>query len=627
MNHFMEGRRAAVRRLIAAGAGLAVLVAIATPAQAGDPVLGCEKSAAKNLEKCVQGLSKVVGKCYAATGATCADADADVAKVLAKLDSGVRKKCASDADVQSAGYGAAATVDGLAARLASVCESETASLSARTFGGPHAAGLNAQAGLGNKPGVKCMLNAHKTLGKMIAKNAKARSKCIDATRKGKTCDQAKTDGKVAGGIAKASDGVAGKCASKLDDYVLIDPIEQAARADAQSRCLTAYGHPDTTPIDIDCGPSSDTLVSAPRGSYVQVVLDEEVWGTRCGDGSPYAFQIRLAPEGNPLENVLIALEGGGVCVFEDDCDAIGADLFEAQSDPAPTAGIMSTDPGVSPFANWTKVFMPYCTQDVFFGGGSTSDFTPSVHRFGAINLRAAMRYVRDLLWQELAATDPEGYHPEVPSVMFGGFSAGAFGTLYNYHWVLDDLQWKHTAAFPDAGLGLDTGTAASIATLGAFVLPDESPATPNGWGSANLMPQYCFESECAYGPIGLAAAAPRLGIEPEQQFLVLTNQVDDTQQSTTFFSDMPSWTNELRTQYCNTKDLNGVHYFMPAISSSVHVISPVESLFTTYSIGGEIMRDWLADGYSTPAGVVNRVEEGTLVDDVPGVNAFPCALD
>ena len=69
-----------------------------------------------------------------------------------------------------------------------------------------------------------------------------------------------------------------------------------------------------------------------------------------------------------------------------------------------------------------------------------------MQRFGALERRAALRYVRDVLWRELDDHRPEGYRPDRMRVLFGGYSAGGFGTLYNYHYVLDDLQWAHTAA-------------------------------------------------------------------------------------------------------------------------------------------------------------------------------------
>ena len=67
-------------------------------------------------------------------------------------------------------------------------------------------------------------------------------------------------------------------------------------------------------------------------------------------------------------------------------------------------------------------------------------------------------------------------------------------------------------------------------------------------------------ADCGVGPVILAATAPRLKEVPEEQFLVLSNQVDDTQVGTTFFATTADWINALRTAYCQTRDLNGVHY-------------------------------------------------------------------
>ena len=78
--------------------------------------------------------------------------------------------------------------------------------------------------------------------------------------------------------------------------------------------------------------------------------------------------------------------------------------------------------------------------------------------------------------------------------------------------------------------------------------------------------------------------------------------------------------------YCETRGLNGVHYFMPAIPESLHVISPRPELYAGHPVDGEILRDWLASGFSDPASVVSRVEEGPLVEDFPGVAPFACPV-
>jgi hypothetical protein len=326
-----------------------------------------------------------------------------------------------------------------------------------------------------------------------------------------------------------------------------------------------------------------------------------------------------------VENVVLQMQGGGVCIFESDCGSVSADLLESASDTPETSGIMSNNPLVSPFANWTKVYLPYCTQDVFIGGGTTSNFpSVTVRRSGAVNTRAALRYVRDAIWRELDATTGDGYYPDKMRLLFGGTSAGGFGALYNYHYVLDDLQWAHTAAWPDAALALDNGQPLGIATLGLLLT---STVPPLGWGAAPYMPPYCFATNCGVGPILYAASAPRLKAVPEQQFLVLSNQVDDTQVSTTFFPNQVSFINAARQSYCSTAGTTGLRYFLPALTASTHVISTRETLFTTKAVDGIVMRDWLAMAMSMPDLLPDAVEEGTLVGDIAGVNAFPCTID
>ena len=77
----------------------------------------------------------------------------------------------------------------------------------------------------------------------------------------------------------------------------------------------ATAHNDTSELGLKCGPDYAQF-DAPRGEWTQIMVDGDTWGTQCGDGSEYAFHIRLAPEGEPLDRVVIGLQGGGVCVLE-----------------------------------------------------------------------------------------------------------------------------------------------------------------------------------------------------------------------------------------------------------------------------------------------------------------------
>ena len=55
------------------------------------------------------------------------------------------------------------------------------------------------------------------------------------------------------------------------------------------------------------------------------------------------------------------------------------------------------------------------------------------------------------------------------------------------------------------------------------------------------------------------------------------------------------------------------------------MVSPREEYYTG-SVDGIEMRDWLDKAITDPDNLQDRVEEGDFVTDIPGVDAFPCAL-
>ena len=102
-------------------------------------------------------------------------------------------------------------------------------------------------------------------------------------------------------------------------------------------------------------------------------------------------------------------------------------------------------------------------------------------------------------------------------------------------------------------------------------------------------------------PQCIDARLTKTALDVRKQFLILSNQVDNVQVGTTFFFDVPTWVNTARQAYCDTAGLNGVHYFLPAISASTHVISASDSLFTALAVDGEIMGDWLTGTLVPPS--------------------------
>ena len=588
------------------------------PSRAATP-LGCELQAARSLATCLKRVASYHRRCLRSGNLGCPHDDPRIVRTLDGLSRRVRRKCDSDANVQLAGF-TSLTLDSLDLRLRSSCVAATDALYSRSVGGPHAPAWQSAP----NDTRRCLEHTLRHSARLLSTTASTRTRCIRNHRKRGTCRLNRLMERISKLKVRTEEKIEGACDPlDLRDLIALTPTTVVERAAAQAECATAIAHTDRTPLTLQCGPR-DAIAAPPRGQYVRIVLDETEWDTRCGTGNPYAFWIRLAPSGFPVENVVLQMQGGGACISEDQCNSVSAGLFSATDNNPSTGGIMSNDPAITPFANWTKVYLPYCTQDLFIGGGN-SNIWPSltVHRWGAINTRVSLRYLRDILWRQLD-TDSEGYRPDRIRMLFGGTSAGGFGALYNYHYILDDLQWIHSTAWADSALALSNGELIGLGSLGFFFFNDSSP---DSWHSRPYMPPYCTRTSCGLGPVIYMASAPRLKREPAQRFLVLSNQVDNVQVNTSFFDSTADWINTLRRSYCNSAGTNGLHYFLPAQTTSNHTIVTDTSVFAGPPVAGIEMRDWLDRAINDPDTLTDAVEEGSLVSTIPGVLPFACPVN
>ncbi|MCW5889859.1 MAG: hypothetical protein KIT14_04840 [bacterium] len=597
---------------------LALLAAPAASFAGLTPGQLCEKTAGDTLRSCVKKASKLAQKCYQTASAACPDTDPKLVKEMARIGGKVLPKCPDPATVQAASYGPVLTPAGLVERLASACTRAVASLAARSVGGPHGAAYGS-ASAGDR---KCLDGAWKEGQGLIDYAMKQQSTCIRNAGAGRPCDAAGVAAKIAAREARSVAKIGGRCPTPLASLVATDAAVYASRALAQSRCLVATAHGVTTPLALDCGPRAAVPVPA-RGVAVKVVLPHAVFGSRCGNGSDYAFDMRLAPVGFPVENVVVHMSGGGFCADGPSCAARSPDLFEAMSDTLPNGGMMSSTQATNPFQNWTKVGLPYCTQDLHLGGGVPTAYPEmTVHRYGALNVRAALGYVRDVIWAVMDADDPQGYRADRPRMVFAGSSAGGYGAAYNYHWVLDDLGWIHSTSVPDAALAMDNGTPLGVIAIGAVTLP----ATYPGWNTLPFLPPYCKDPSCAeiFDNLELATS-PRLLGTPEQRMLNVSNQIDNTQRNTTLFPSNGAFVNALRANYCSVQGTPGIFSWIRGVHTHIHG-ELNQADWNTGTAAGVLLRDWVGGAMSNPAGLVDAVETGTVDANVSGVLPFPCAL-
>lgn len=584
---------------------LPLLLAPACSDTALPPVRSCASEAPAALRACVAEVGDAIAACYANGTGPCAEGDPAVDAALSRVESRAAGAC-------SAGDFGTLDAGAVPSRLRASCLAEASAIAWRSWGGPQGAAWSKADGAGRS----CLAAAHDSAQRLVDESLAAVDECIASS----TCDGVALAQRRRDAEATARAEVDAACPS-LSSLVAVDTATYVARAARQVDCIASAGHADTRGLGLSCGPTAAEF-SAPRGEWVRIPVDSARWGARCGDGSDYSFWVRMAPQGARLDRVVIGLQGGGVCLFEDDCKARRASspgLFTAADDEPLDLGIASNDPAESPFADWTKVYLPYCNQDVFAGGGVVEKLgSVEVPRYGGVNLRAALEMVRNVLWRDLDEAGGAGFRADEIVALFGGWSAGGYGTLYNYHFMLDELLWPRTAAFPDAGMALDNGSILGVSGLGPVKIP--------AWGTRNNLPAYCFTGECSVGANIYRAISPRLRQVPEQQMLVLSNQKDETQRRDAFFDDEALFVNTMRREYCGNKDLNGIHFYLTGVSSeSVHVVSLRPNLWSA-PVAGEVMRDWFRHAIEDPDTLESRADEGDFVAAVPGVEPFPCRV-
>jgi len=175
----------------------------------------------------------------------------------------------------------------------------------------------------------------------------------------------------------------------------------------------------TLPPATPARPEAPEVVDTPPLDLAGVA--ERTWtffaipGAQCRDGSPAGFSVSLSRASKKL---VLYLNGGGACFNAFTC---GANPSSVEDQRATATGIFARGRAENPVGEWTHVFVPYCTGDVFAGNNPAGD-VPGVgpQKFvGYANMK--------LFLAKLAAT-----FPDVERVLLTGTSAGGFGAAANY---------------------------------------------------------------------------------------------------------------------------------------------------------------------------------------------------
>lgn len=184
----------------------------------------------------------------------------------------------------------------------------------------------------------------------------------------------------------------------------------------------------------------------------------------CGDGAEFRFFVRHA---DPTK-VVFFLEGGGACFSAETCGPDSDTYKREVGEPIATTnpqGIFKFSAPENPFADWSVVFVPYCTGDVHIGN-KTMDYGDGVvveHK-GYVNATTAL--------EQMAAT-----FPDATELVVAGESAGSVPTPLYAGMASDLLPAAHITVMAD-GSGAYPDIPAINGVIGA------------AWGTMNAVPDW-----------------------------------------------------------------------------------------------------------------------------------------
>ena len=207
-----------------------------------------------------------------------------------------------------------------------------------------------------------------------------------------------------------------------------------------------------------------TKITVPLKQYsVKVGNDVKKIKPRCALGDPYSFHFKPGKR----DKLLVYYNGGGACWNSNTC--VGSLLQPSQpptyfpsaaiqNDPAKMGGILAVNNN-NPYADWSMLFISYCTGDVHVGSTVTNyeyplgsgNMVPIYHR-GFDNSLYTLNWVKGKI------------NPD--KILVAGSSAGSYGATLNLPWLkailkspklkaYDPHAYK-TFAVSDGGMGVIT---------------------------------------------------------------------------------------------------------------------------------------------------------------------------
>jgi hypothetical protein len=266
----------------------------------------------------------------------------------------------------------------------------------------------------------------------------------------------------------------------------VDAGTDAPPSDAGSSFVDYDGswRGDGGPFLVDPGPCTGwPPLAMPGPPITGLVPGEWTWvevpEAHCMDGTSTGFALRPSTSG--IDRLVIYLEGGGACFDEATCEGTAMTAWSAENFHDVSILIDAYaifDPARSPAADWSAVYVPYCTGDVH-AGTNASGFGGRQH-VGHTNVTHFLRRIIPTF-------------PGLEQVLLTGASAGGLGALANFDQVQQAFGCTPVTMLDDSGPVLDDPymrpcLQARTRDLWRFAVPPDCPQCtgPDGGGFVAL---------------------------------------------------------------------------------------------------------------------------------------------
>jgi Pectinacetylesterase len=292
----------------------------------------------------------------------------------------------------------------------------------------------------------------------------------------------------------------------------------------------------------------------------------------CADGSEfYFFELRADPT-----KVVLFLEGGGACWDPETCaftteDSTTYTWNATNEDRAFRGGIFNRANPDNPFADFTFIFVPYCTGDVHLGN-VTREYSPelTVEHNGFVNGTTALTYL------------VENY-PDATQVVVAGASAGSVAAPVYGGLVADLLPDAQVTVVADGSGAYPNDPDVNVEILGQ-------------WGVFETMPDWDVNDGLTARDWGIPQFWVQAGLhDPDIVMARFDFAYDEVQ---TFFMDLAGLdTSDLAASIDANESLieaAGVVQHSYTAAGTDHVIVS-DDLFYTIEVNGVTLADWVTD--------------------------------